>query len=142
MAAICLAASFFTASAQQAKTALPPPEPPQPKDNKVYVSVETPPTFPGGISEFSKYLASSIRYPAVDRQNNVTGKVYITFVIERDGSVTDVAAVRGPSETLQAEAVRVVQASPKWKAGVQGGKPVRVQYTVPIDFTLGKEKKQ
>ncbi len=144
MAAVCVTAGVFTASAQQAKVPPPPPPPPQPpqqKENKVYSEVETQPAFPGGIPGFGEYLSKAIKYPEVDRKNKLTGKVFVTFVVERDGSVTDVVAVRGPSETLKAEAKRVMQASPKWKPGIQNGKPVRVKYTVPINFTLDKEVK-
>lgn len=139
IAAGCVAAVVFTASAQQDKPA---PQPPQQKDNKVYVSVDTQPSFNGGLPAFSNYLTTSIRYPAVDRQNKVEGKVFVTFIIEPDGSVTNVLAARGPSETLKAEALRVMQASPKWTPGMQGGKPVRAQYTVPINFTLDNKAKQ
>jgi|SRR5215217_6582298 len=129
----------FTAAAQQAN-----PQAPQPKEDakRVFTSVDNPPSFPGGIAEFSKYLMTSIRYPADDRKNNIQGKVFVSFVVEADGSLSDVAAMRGPSETLKEEGVRVIKASPKWKPGSQNGKPVRVQYTVPINFTLGKEVKQ
>ncbi|MDB5111536.1 MAG: TonB family protein [Mucilaginibacter sp.] len=108
--------------------------------NKVYESVENEPAFPGGIQKFYDYLGKAIRYPAVDRENNVTGKVFVQFVVERDGSLTDVKALRGPSQTLSDEAVRAVKASPKWTPGVQNGRKVRVQYTVPVNFTLNSDQ--
>ncbi|MDB5009237.1 MAG: TonB family protein [Mucilaginibacter sp.] len=108
--------------------------------NKVYESVENEPAFPGGIQKFYDYLSKAIRYPAVDRENNVTGKVFVQFVVERDGSLTDVKALRGPSQTLSDEAVRAVKASPKWTPGVQNGRKVRVQYTVPVNFTLNSDQ--
>jgi len=107
--------------------------------NKVYDAVETEPAFPGGIDKFYAYLQKTMKYPAVDRENNVTGKVFVQFVVERDGSLTDVKALRGPSQTLQDEAARAVKGSPKWKAGIQNGRPVRVQYTVPVNFTLNSD---
>jgi protein TonB len=107
--------------------------------NKVYQSVEQEPAFPGGIEKFYAYLGRSIKYPAVDRENNVTGIVYVQFVVERDGSLTDVQAVRGPTQSMKDEAIRAVKASPKWKAGIQNGRPVRVQYTVPVNFTLSSD---
>jgi protein TonB len=64
----------------------------------------------------------------------------VSFVVEKDGSLTDISAARAPSPTLKEEAMRVVQKSPKWKPGIQNGRPVRVQYTVPINFTLGTEE--
>jgi len=104
--------------------------------NEIFTSVEQSPEFPGGIGKFYEYLGRAIQYPAVDRENTVSGKVIVTFVVERDGALTDVKALRGPSETLQAEAIRAVKKSPKWRAGIQNGRPVRVQYTVPVVFTL------
>ncbi|MFD0751709.1 energy transducer TonB [Mucilaginibacter calamicampi] len=109
-------------------------------ENKIFVSVESSPEFPGGAAAFTKYLEKNIKYPGVDRENNVSGKVFISFVVEKDGSLTDISAVRGPSSTLKEEAVRILSKSPKWKAGIQNGRPVRVQYTVPINFTLGEEQ--
>lgn len=122
------------------KTALPRPKPPVAKIQKkgnVFVSVEKSPEFPGGVKAFTTYLERNVKYPAVDRENNIQGKVMVSFVVETDGKLTDVSAVRGPSETLKAEGVRVIASSPAWKPGLQGGKPVRVQYTVPINFALG-----
>ena len=108
--------------------------------NKIFVSVESSPEFPGGAAAFTKYLEKNIKYPGVDRENNIQGKVYIQFVVEKDGSLTDISATRGPSATLKEEAIRILSKSPKWKAGIQNGRPVRVQYTVPINFTLGEEQ--
>jgi len=107
--------------------------------NKVYESVENEPEYPGGIDKFYAFLGKAIRYPAVDRENNVTGKVFVQFVVEKDGSLTDVKALRGPSQTLQDEAARAVKSSIKWKPGIQNGRPVRVQYTVPVNFTLNSD---
>ncbi len=102
----------------------------------VLSQAETQPEFPGGMMDFFNFLAKNTHYPAIDRQNKITGKVLVQFVIEKDGSLTDIKAVRGPSPTLMNEAVRVIGMSPKWKPGIQDGKPVRVMYTVPINFTL------
>jgi protein TonB len=107
--------------------------------NQIFTSVEQVPEFPGGVQKFYDYLGKSIHYPAIDRENNTSGRVMVQFVVERDGSLTDVKAVRGPSETLQEEAVRVLKKSPKWKPGIQNGRPVRVQYTVPVIFQLQEQ---
>ena len=107
--------------------------------NKVYESVETEPEPVGGMQKFYDYLGKAIRYPAVDRENNVTGKVFVQFVVEIDGSLTQVKALRGPSQTLQDEAARAVKGAPKWKPGIQNGRKVRVQYTVPVNFTLSSD---
>ncbi|GAA4334180.1 energy transducer TonB [Mucilaginibacter gynuensis] len=106
--------------------------------NQIFTAVEQQPEFPGGIQKFYDYLGKTINYPAVDRENNVQGKVIVTFVVEKDGSLTDVKALRGPSATLQEEAVRRVKASPKWKPGIQNARPVRVQFTMPVNFTLSE----
>jgi len=106
-------------------------------DKKVFVSVEQSPNFPGGTGAFGKFLERNVRYPASARESNVQGKVFVSFIVEADGSLTDVVAVRGPSDDLKAEAVRVISTSPKWEPGIQNGQAVRVQYTVPINFTLG-----
>jgi protein TonB len=107
--------------------------------NKVYEAVEQEPTFPGGPDAFNKFLSNTIKYPAVDRENNVTGKVYVSFVVEKDGSLTDIKAIRGPSETEKDEAIRGLKKSPKWKPGIQNGRPVRVLYTIPVNFTLNSD---
>ncbi len=125
----------FSANAQSKKPEA--PKAPQ-KKGDVYTAVDTAPSFPGGLDAFGKYLASAVKYPAADRQNNVQGKVFITFIVEPNGKVSNVKAVRGPSKTLIAEGVRVMKASPKWVAGKQKGKPVRVEFTVPINFVMNE----
>ncbi len=105
--------------------------------NKVYDVVEVQPKFPGGNDKFIKYLGDNIKYPPVDRENNLQGRVYLQFVVERDGSLTDIKAVRGPSQAMQDEAIRVLKRSPKWEPGIQNGRKVRATFTVPINFTLG-----
>ena len=90
-----------------------------------------------GESEIlSKWIAKNVKYPVLAMENGIQGKVFIQFVIERDGSITDVKVVRGVDASLDKEAVRVVQSMPKWKPGKQRGKPVRVAYTLPINFQL------
>jgi len=106
-------------------------------DNKVFVSVEQAPLFPGGIIAFSKYLSENVRYPMQSREAGVQGKVFLTFVVEADGLLSDIRALRGPSPELNAEAVRVLNTSPRWEPGIQNGIKVRTQFTVPINFTLG-----
>ncbi|MDB4924330.1 energy transducer TonB [Mucilaginibacter sp.] len=108
-------------------------------ENKIFSQVEKQPDFPGGLEAFGRYLSKNIHYPAIDRENNVTGKVICQFVVERDGSLTDIKALRGPSQSTMDEAIRVLKASPKWRPGIQNNRPVRVMYTVPISFTLGSE---
>ena len=108
--------------------------------NKVYDVVEVLPQFPGGQDKFNNYLSKNIRYPAADRENNVQGKAVMTFVVEKDGSLTDIKTVRSPTQAMADEATRVLKASPKWKPGIQNGRPVRAQYTIPISFTLSGDE--
>ena len=108
-----------------------------PSDNsQVLTAVEVEPQFRGGNAAFGYFLAQNIHYPDVDKQNKVEGTVVVTFVIEADGSLSNVKGLKGPSQTLIDEGVRVVGLSPKWNPGVQNGRVVRVQYSVPIRFAL------
>lgn len=107
--------------------------------NQIFTAVEQAPAFPGGDAAFGKYLSKNIRYPAVARENNVQGRVILTFVVERDGSLTDIKVVRGIGSGCDEEAVRVLKSSPKWKPGIQNGRPVRVQYSIPVNFALAEE---
>jgi protein TonB len=108
-------------------------------ENKIFSQVEKQPEFPGGLEAFGKYLGNNIKFPNVDRENGTQGKVFCSFVVERDGSLTDIKAIRGPSQSMMDEAIRVLKKSPKWKPGIQNNRPVRVSYTVPIAFMLGEE---
>jgi len=106
--------------------------------NKIFTSVEQVPEFPGGLDKFAAYLGKSIRYPAVARENGTQGRVIVSFVCEKDGSLTDVKVARDIGDGCGDEAVRVIKASPKWKPGIQNGRPVRVAYSVPVAFTLAE----
>ena len=107
--------------------------------NKIFTSVEQSPEFPGGEAAFGKYLLKNVRYPAIAKENNVQGKVFLNFVVEKDGSVTDIKVVRGIGSGCDDEAIRVLKNSPHWKPGIQNGRAVRVYYTVPISFALAQE---
>jgi TonB family protein len=107
------------------------------KDNsQVFAAVEQAPSFPGGTDAFYKFLASNTIYPEAMRANNIQGKVIVTFVVEKDGSLSNVRALKGPGYGANEEAVRVVSLSPKWTPGYQNGKPVRVQFTTSLMFSL------
>ena len=119
--------------------ATPPPPPPAPKpevSNKVFDVVEEMPSFPGGQGALMAFLSSNIKYPVVAQENGVQGRVIVGFVVERDGSITDVKVMRSVDPSLDREAQRVVKAMPKWKPGKQNGSAVRVKYTVPVVFRL------
>lgn len=104
--------------------------------NKIWSSVESIPEFPGGTDAFYKFLSRNMRYPSDARRNHIEGRVIITFVVERNGTLHDVKMSRGIGGGCDEEAVRVIKLSPRWKPGVQNGAPVRVRYSVPITFTL------
>lgn len=105
-------------------------------EETVWVAVEEDPEFPGGLDALSQYLADNIQYPALARENGITGKVFVTFVVEKDGRVGQIKILRDIGGGCGAEAVRVVKAMPKWKPGKQSGKPVRTQFNLPVSFTL------
>ncbi len=104
--------------------------------DEVFKVVEVDPEFPGGEEALYKYLAENIKYPLMAKNNKVEGRVFITFVIEKDGNVSNAKVLRSVNEELDAEALRVINAMPKWKPGMQRGVPVRVQYNIPITFKL------
>jgi len=106
--------------------------------SRVYTQVDEQPVFPGGMQGFLKFLGDNVRYPKEDRDKKIEGRVMINFIVERDGTVSNIISTRGPSPTLQQAAVDVLLKSPRWKPGIQNGKPVRVSYTVPLNFTLDK----
>lgn len=108
----------------------------EPEPEKVFDMVEQMPTFPGGQAELMSYLGKNIKYPTIAQENGTQGRVIIQFVVERDGSITDVRVARGVDPYLDKEAVRVVQHMPKWIPGKQNGKAVRVKFTVPVMFRL------
>lgn len=105
-------------------------------DGEVFSVVEDEPEFPGGVEALYKYLAENIKYPVLAKEKGTQGRVYVAFVVEKDGSVSNAKVLRGVSEEVDAEALRVINAMPKWKPGMQQGVPVRVQYNIPIIFKL------
>ena len=120
----------------KAKEVIAEPEPPKVEETKVFDVVEEMPQFPGGQAALLEYLAKNIKYPVVAEENGVQGRVIVTFVVERDGSITDVKVVKSVDPSLDKEATRVVKSMPKWQPGKQNGSAVRVKYTVPVQFRL------
>lgn len=106
------------------------------EDAEVFVIVEDMPEFPGGELALRKWIANNIKYPVIAAENGIQGKVYVQFVVDKDGSISNARIARGVDPSLDQEALRVVNNLPKWKPGMQRGKPVRVSYTVPINFQL------
>lgn len=121
----------------KAKEEIAAPEPPKVvEETKIFTVVEQMPMFPGGDTALMQYLKQNIHYPAVAAENGVQGRVVVGFVVERDGSITDVNVLRSVDPSLDKEAVRVVKSMPKWNPGKQNGSAVRVKYQVPVSFRL------
>ena len=107
------------------------------EEEVVFVVVESMPEFPGGQQALFKYLSENVKYPVIAQENGIQGRVICQFVVNKDGSIVDVEVVRsGGDPSLDKEAIRVIKTMPKWKPGKQRGKPVRVKYTVPVNFKL------
>ncbi|MDR3127049.1 MAG: energy transducer TonB [Tannerellaceae bacterium] len=105
-------------------------------EHQIFTVVEKMPEFPGGQGALLKFLATSIKYPVIAQENGIQGRVVVSFVVNKDGSVVDAEVVRGVDPSLDKEALRVIGIMPKWAPGEQRGKPVRVKYTVPVQFRL------
>jgi protein TonB len=115
-----------------------PPENPvvDPDEGKVFTIVEEMPSFPGGEEKMLEYIQKNVKYPALARENNITGRVYVTFVIDKDGKIKDARILRGIGGGCDEEALRVVKSMPDWKAGRQNGRSVQVQFNLPVNFQL------
>lgn len=108
-------------------------------DDDVYEVVEKMPAFPGGMAELMKYLRSNVRYPVEAHKAGIQGRVVVSFIVNKDGTVKDAKIVRSVDKSIDAEALRVISAMPKWQPGYQDGKAVSVRYTVPVTFRLTGE---
>ena len=107
------------------------------EEEVVFKVVETMPEFPGGQQALMKYLATNVKYPVIALENGIQGRVVCQFVVEKDGKPSNIQVVRSSGEpSLDKEAVRVISTMPKWKPGKQRGKPVRVTYTIPVNFRI------
>lgn len=123
----------------KAKEDIAAPEPPKhvvEETTKIFTNVEQMPMYPGGEGALLGYLRDNIHYPTVAAENGVQGRVVVGFVVERDGSITDVKILRGVDPSLDREAMRVVKSMPRWNPGKQNGSAVRVKYQVPVSFRL------
>ena len=107
------------------------------EEEVIFVVVESMPEFPGGAQAMMRYIAENIKYPVIAQENGIQGRVICQFVVEKDGKVSDIQVVRSSGESsLDKEAQRVIGSMPRWKPGKQRGKPVRVKYTLPVNFRL------
>jgi protein TonB len=132
---------------KEEKVGIPPPPPPAPpidvtdaalkiQKREIFTAVEQNPEFVGGQAKMYQYLGENIKYPAAAQRANISGRVFVKFVVEDDGSIGDVKVMKGIGFGCDEEAVRVVKSMPKWKPGVQNGKNVRVYYNMPIVYRL------
>ncbi|MBP3750122.1 MAG: energy transducer TonB, partial [Prevotella sp.] len=111
-------------------------EKPKEEETKVFDVVEQMPSFPGGMGALMQYLSSHIKYPVVAEENGIQGRVICTFIVERDGSITDTRVARSVDTSLDKEAVRVINSMPRWIPGKQNGSACRVKFTLPVTFKL------
>ncbi|MBR1775392.1 MAG: energy transducer TonB [Bacteroidales bacterium] len=111
------------------------------RKDSVYVICEKMAEFPGGVEAMYQFLSQTIKYPKQAIENKTAGKVFVTFVIEKDGTISKVAIIKGIGNGCDEEAIRVVKAMPKWKPATDKGKTVRQRYVLPINFVLPKNKK-
>ena len=108
-------------------------------DEEIFLVVENEPEFPGGSDSLYAYIARNIKYPETAKKEKIEGRVFVTFVIEKDGQVSSAKILRDIGGGCGEEAIRVVKSMPKWKPGTQRGNPVRVQFNLPVSFMLGKD---
>jgi protein TonB len=121
----------------KAKEAIAQPEPPKhEEENKVFEVVEQMPLFPGGNGALMDFLRNNVKYPVVAQENGVQGRVVVAFVVEKDGSISDVHVLKSVDPSLDREATRVVKSMPRWQPGKQNGSAVRVKFNVPVSFKL------
>ncbi|MBR4970032.1 MAG: energy transducer TonB [Alistipes sp.] len=107
------------------------------EDDQPFVKVEQMPSFMGGdLMTFRNWVMTKLRYPQIAQENNITGRVLLQFVIEKDGSLTNIQVIQTPDSSLSDEAIRVLKTSPKWTPGKQRNQAVRVKYTLPVDFRI------
>lgn len=112
------------------------PQKPRDPSDQVFTVVEVMPEFPGGQGALLQFLARSVKYPVIAQENGIQGRVTASFIVEKDGSISDIEVIRGVDPSLDKEAVRVLSQMPNWKPGTQRGKEVAVKYTVPVTFRL------
>ncbi len=108
-----------------------------PKIDPIFEVVEQDPMFPGGMSKLYEYLSKSIYYPDIAKKNGIQGKVFIQFIINKDGSIDEIKVIKGVHSSINKEAIKVVKQMPKWIPGEQRGEKVKVRFTLPIKFKLG-----
>ncbi len=104
--------------------------------NQIFTKVEKEPVPKDGLAVYYKFITDHIQYPTEEKARGIQGRAILQFIVERDGSVSDIKVLRTPSEALGKEAIRVLASAPKWNPGMQGDQKVRVRYLIPINFSL------
>jgi periplasmic protein TonB len=127
LAVILAVISFVTVGAQNKDKT---------NSEKVYQTVEVMPEYPGGIQKLMAFLSENVKYPVQAQKSKIEGRSVIGFIVEEDGSISNVSVTRGSHPLLDSEAIRVVKSMPKWKPGSIKGNPVRVKFNIPVDFRL------
>ncbi len=112
------------------------PEPEKPKEEEIFVAVEQPAEFPGGLQALNKWIGNNLHYPEAAQQNEIQGRVIVQFVVEKDGSVGNVTILKGVDKDLDREAIRVVKKMPKWQPGKNNGVAVRSYFRLPVVFKM------
>ena len=132
-----IASTEDVGQAVEIKYVAPTVEEEEPEEQTIFEVVEQMPEFPnGGMAGLMQFLSKNIKYPTIAQENGTQGRVTVQFVVNKDGSIVDATVLRGVDPYLDKEAIRVINSMPKWKPGMQRGKPVRVKYTVPVMFRL------
>lgn len=137
---LCLALGLVFGGYAFAQDDVPPPPPPDTvgiDDARIgTVLVEEMPEFPGGQEALAAFIKQEVKYPKKAKRAGIQGKVYVSFIVEKDGSVTEVSIARGVDPLLDEEAMRAVRLMPKWKPGLMNGTPVRTKFNLPVSFVL------
>jgi len=133
--------TLFSSLASYGQENVPPPptqlEPPtEIVEDEVFQIVEKQPEFPGGIEKMMQFISNNFQYPSIDMENGIEGRVYVSFVVEKDGSISTIKVLRGVSKTIDEEAIRVIKKMPNWTPGEQAGKLVRVRFNLPVRASL------
>lgn len=129
-------ADKFKAVQEQVVVKEPEPEVQKPKEEQIFVAVEQPAEFPGGMAALMRWLNNNMRYPEAAQQNDIQGRVIVNFVVEKDGSIANVKIAKGVDKDLDREALRVVKKMPKWQPGKNNGVAVRSYFNLPVIFRL------
>ena len=135
--ACCMVTNIEAQVSQEVQPATNASEPATDSNEQIFEKVDQNPSFPGGSEELMKWLRKNMKYPSEAMENNIQGKVTVQFVIDKDGSIVDPKVTHSVDPSLDKEALRIVQAMPRWTPGKQKGKTVRVRFYLPLTFSLG-----